>query len=111
VGYLAGAGVAQLHPGVMLVEKWQSLAEQDQDLFPAIEAYKRSGGTLEQAESQSAVIVTRFREGCMYSGIFIGLILGLRLLVLSKLMGHKVHQTSRSRCVACGRCFAACPNK
>ncbi|MDA3924557.1 MAG: 4Fe-4S binding protein [Kiritimatiellae bacterium] len=111
VGHLAGAGVAQLHPGVMLVEKWQSVEEHDEDLFPSIEAFKRSGGTIEQAKMQAAEIVGRFREGCMYSGVFIGLILGLRLLVLSKLQGRKVHQASRSRCVACGRCFSVCPNK
>ncbi len=109
LGHLAGAGVAQLHPAVMLVEKWHSVEEPDEELFPEIEAFKRSGGTIAQAEEQAAVVTGRFREGCRYAGLFIGLILGLRLLVLSKLQGHKVHQASPTRCVACGRCFAVCP--
>ena len=111
VGYLSGAGVAQLHPGVILVEKWHRVDEQDQDLFPAIEAFIRSGGTVEQAEIQAAVIIKSFRKGCMWSGVFTGIVLGLRLLGLSKLQGLKVHQTNRAKCVACGRCFSACPNK
>jgi len=111
VGHLAGAGVAQLHPAVMLVERWHSVQEQDEDRFPEIEAFKRTGGTAAQAEVQAAAIISRFREGCRYAGLFIGFILGLRLLVLSKLQGHKVHQASPTRCVACGRCFAVCPNK
>lgn len=111
VGYLAGAGVAQLHPGVSLVAKWQGLAEEDEDLFPEIEAFKRVGGTIELAEAQSLEIIDRFQEGCMVSGALIGLILGLRLLVLSKLQGIQVHEANRTRCIACGRCYAVCPNK
>jgi len=111
IGHLAGASVARLHPGVMLVEKWSSVEEVDEDLFPAIEAFKRDGGSLEQAQEAVAVIITSFRKGCMYAGAFIGLILGLRLLVLSKLQGQKVHQASRTKCIACGRCFAVCPNR
>ncbi|MFA7173928.1 MAG: 4Fe-4S binding protein [Kiritimatiellia bacterium] len=111
VGYLAGAGVAQLHPGVSLVSKWQGATEADEDLFPEIEAFKHVGGTLTQAEAQALEIIDRFQKGCMISGVFIGLILGLRLLVLSKLQGSQVHQANRYRCVACGRCFAVCPNQ
>ncbi|MCK5862281.1 MAG: 4Fe-4S binding protein, partial [Candidatus Hydrogenedentes bacterium] len=47
IGYLSGSGVARLHPGVMMVDNWQSVAEEDYDLYPAIEAFVRDGGTME----------------------------------------------------------------
>ncbi len=109
IGYLSGSGVARLHPCVMMVDNWENAAEEDYDKYPAIEAFSRNGGTMEMAEQQAAVIIDDFRTGTLWSGAFIGLILGLRLLVLSRLQGLKVHQASRSRCVACGRCFAVCP--
>ncbi len=109
IGYLAGAGVARLHPGVVMVDNWRDSAEEDFDLYPSIEAFTRHGGNLEIAEVQAREIVDNFRWGTMLSGAFIGLVLGLRLLMLSKIQGLKVHQTSLTRCVACGRCFAVCP--
>lgn len=111
IGYLSGSGVAHLHPGVAMVDNWKSTAEEDYDLYPAIEAFTRNGGTLQTAEKQADKIIKDFRMGSLWSGAFIGLILGLRLLVLSRLQGLKVHQTSRTQCVACGRCFAVCPAK
>ena len=108
-GYLAGPGVARLHPHNIMVENWINTDEKDHDLYPAIEAFKRNGGDLSEAELVADEIVSGFRRDCMWSGAFIGLILGLRLLSLSKLQGRKVHQTNGARCVACGRCFAVCP--
>ena len=109
IGYLSGPGVARLHPAVMMVDHWKNSAEQDYDLYPLIEAFTRNGGTLEKAEKQADEIIEDFTAGTMWSGAFIGVILGLRLLVLSRLHGLKVHQANRTKCVACGRCFAVCP--
>ncbi len=111
IGYLSGAGIATLHPGVMLVENWRGTPEEDHDLFPAIESFKRGGGDLEGAERRASEIIARFRRDSLWSGVFIGLVLGLRLLALSRLPGLSLHQASRTRCVACGRCFGVCPAK
>ena len=111
VGYLSGAGVARLHPAVMMVENWKTTPEEDHDLYPSIEAFKRGGGDLGAAEEHAAGLVRNFRRGCLWSGVFVGLILGVRLLLLSRLPSLTYHRTSRSRCVACGRCFGVCPAK
>jgi NosR/NirI family transcriptional regulator, nitrous oxide reductase regulator len=110
-GYLSGAGIAGLHPGVMLVENWRGTPEADHDLYPAIEDFKRGGGNLESAEQRAAEIIVDFRRHSLLAGALIGLVLGLRLLALSRLPGLSLHQASRTRCVACGRCFGVCPAK
>ena len=108
-GYLAGAGVAKLHPVVTMVDNWRITPEESHDLYPDIEVFKRNGYNLQAAEAQAMSIVERFCKGSMWSGVFIAAVLGLRALALSRLQGLKYHQASRTRCVACGRCYAVCP--
>lgn len=108
-GWLSGAFVAKAHPSVALVARLGSAAAADEDLYPEIEAFKRTGKSREWAEARAAETVERFRKGCAGAGLFIGVVIALRLLGLARLQRRSLHQADRLRCVACGRCFAACP--
>jgi len=79
------------------------------ELQPEIEAFKRTGRTPEQAAAEAAVTVARFRKGCAWGGAFVGVIMALRLLGMTRLQRRALHAADRERCIACGRCFAACP--
>jgi NAD-dependent dihydropyrimidine dehydrogenase PreA subunit len=57
----------------------------------------------------AAQTVGRFRTGCAGAGLFMGLAIVLRLLGLTQLQKRSVHEADRVRCIACGRCFPACP--
>ena len=108
-GWLSGGFVARAHPDVALVERLASTVAADEDLHPELEAFKRTGKSREWAETRAAETVGRFRGGCAGAGAFIGLVIVLRLLGLTQLSRRSVHEADRVRCIACGRCFAACP--
>jgi ferredoxin len=108
-GWLSGAFVAKSHPAVVLVARLDAATAADEDLYPEIAAFKRTGNSREWAEARAAETVARFRKGCVGAGAFIGLVIALRLLGLTRLQRRPLHEADRLRCVACGRCFAACP--
>jgi polyferredoxin len=110
-GWLSGAFVAKAHPEVSLVSRLDSITAEDEDLYPEIEAFKRAGNSREWAEARADAVVGCFRKGCLGAGAFIGVVIALRLLGLARLQRRSLHQADRLRCVACGRCFAACPLK
>lgn len=109
LGWLSGTFVARAHPDVKLVERLTSVASADEDIYPEIEAFKRLGQNREWAETRAARVITRFQSGCAGAGFFIGVVIALRLLGLTRLQTRPLHEADRIRCVACGRCFAACP--
>ncbi len=108
-GWLSGAFIAQAHPDVSLIDRLAKTPPADEDLYPEIEAFKRTGLSQERAEARALETVQRFRKGCAWSGAFIGIMIALRLLALTRLQRRTLHEADRVRCVACGRCFAACP--
>jgi len=108
-GWLSGAFIARAHPDVALVERLAKATPADEDLYPEIEAFKRMGQSREWAEARAADTVGRFRRGCAWAGVFMGVVIALRILVLTRLQRRPLHEADRVRCVACGRCFAACP--
>jgi polyferredoxin len=108
-GWLSGAFVAMAHPAVALTARFVSVPEEDEDLYPELEAFKRTGRSRSWAEERAAETVGRFRKGCAGAGAFMGVVILLRLLGLTQLQRLSVHEADRIRCVACGRCFPACP--
>lgn len=108
-GWLAGAEAARAHPSVSLAERLAETPEAEMDLQPEIEAFKRTGRLPEQAGAEAAAVIARFRRGCAWAGAFVGAIMALRLLGMTRLQRRSLHEADRERCIACGRCFAACP--
>jgi len=108
-GWFAGGRVARAHPDVALVERLRTTVAANEDLYPELEAFKRTGKTREWAEVRATETVSRFRNGCAAAGAFMGLVIALRLLGLTQLRRRSEHEADRVRCIACGRCFAVCP--
>lgn len=108
-GWFSGASVAHAHPHVALLDRMEKATPETEDLYPEIEAFKRTGIALEQAGARAAQTVRAFQQGCAAAGFFIGLVIALRLLGLTRLQRRPLHTADRIRCIACGRCFAACP--
>ena len=108
-GWLSGAFFAQAHPDVSLMSRLAKTTSAEEDLYPEIEAFKRTGMSRERVAARAAETLGRFRKGCAWAGAFMGVVIALRLLVLTRLQRRSLHEADRVRCVACGRCFAACP--
>jgi NAD-dependent dihydropyrimidine dehydrogenase PreA subunit len=108
-GWLAGAEAARAHPAVIVAERLARTPEAEMELHPEIEAFRRTGRTTEQVAAEAAVTLSRFRRGCAWAGAFVGVLMALRLLGMTRLQRRALHAADRERCIACGRCFAACP--
>lgn len=108
-GWLSGSFVARAHPDVSLTDRLDRAPAAEAELDPEVEAFKRSGQSRAWAEARAAETVARFRAGCAGAGAFMGVVILLRLLGLARLQSLSVHEADRIRCVACGRCFPACP--
>ncbi|MCL2104295.1 MAG: 4Fe-4S binding protein [Kiritimatiellaeota bacterium] len=108
-GWLTGAFVAKAHPLVQTEEALLIATPETEDLYPQIEAFKKSGVPQEALEEEVLAVIGRFRVGNAAAGAFIGLVVALRLLGLSRLRTRSEHEANRFRCIACGRCYPACP--
>ena len=108
-GWLAGAFVAKAHPLVETAEALRIATPETEDLYPHIEAFKKSGISQDALDAEVQAIIGRFRTGSAAAGVFIGLIIALRVLGLSRLRTLSEHEANRFRCIACGRCYPVCP--
>jgi NosR/NirI family nitrous oxide reductase transcriptional regulator len=72
-------------------------------------AFKESGKTENELFSQELVIISRFRKGAPWAGIFLGLSLGIGFVSLSLRSLRTEYKPHQGRCFSCGRCFKYCP--
>ncbi len=109
-GWMAGGAVAGAHRDVVVVKllaaEDEGRAEGDE---PELQAFYQAGLSREEAEEAALVVVDRFRAGGRWAGLFVGLVIALRLLGFNRLSALSLHEADRARCVACGRCYPACP--
>ena len=108
-GWFSGAFFAQSHPEVYLLKLVNTIPAEAEDLHPELEVLKNSQRSYEQVQTRAAQIIHDFKKDCAWAGLFIGTIIALRLLGLLRLQSRDLHEVNSSRCIACGRCFAACP--
>ena len=109
-GWFAGGTVlAPSHPVVKTLEAMVRSTPETESLYPAAEAAKKQKLTREVLEVQAQEITHRFRIGSAVAGGILGLIIALRLLGLSQLRRRTEHEADRTNCIACGRCYPACP--
>jgi ferredoxin len=117
---LVGAGIlfgiaiypplARVHPVVRLAER---VALEELGLVKGYtlesEAFRGAGQSLESLSGQAADLQGRFRTGGMLMGAFLGLVLGLRLVAMSRVEMRKEYSIDQGTCFSCGRCFEYCP--
>jgi NosR/NirI family nitrous oxide reductase transcriptional regulator len=71
--------------------------------------FKESGSTLEQLFLEEQQILERFRKGTPWAGGFLGLSLGLALLLTTINRKRDEYKPDQGKCYSCGRCFEYCP--
>jgi NosR/NirI family transcriptional regulator, nitrous oxide reductase regulator len=74
-----------------------------------IDAFKTLGKTPEVLYSEASVLLGRFKTGSMIMGGFLGLMLGMMLLGLTRFYHRTDYVPNRGRCLSCGRCMDYCP--
>jgi ferredoxin len=111
-GWLAGPGLARLHPDVALalrVEAEARIALPQASL--ATRTFRTTGGSINELTSRAQQQVSRFQRGSLLLGAgFLGLA-GLRIARLLRSQRRDDYEADPAECVACGRCFRFCPRE
>ena len=105
---------AQLHPTVALAERYlrqQSAPVQYGLMTPEALSLERAAGNPAVILAAAADLRHRFALACLLFGGWIGLVIGLKLVALSVRPSRTDFEPDRGACVACARCFTACPNE
>jgi NosR/NirI family nitrous oxide reductase transcriptional regulator len=114
VGTFLGLAVyrplARMHPVVRLAER-VALEERGgvKGYTLESEAFRGAGQSLEELRAQAVGLRGWFRIGGMLAGAFLGLVLGLRVIAMSRVELRNEYTIAQSTCFSCGRCFEYCP--
>jgi len=74
-------------------------------------AFYESGKTENELFDEEQRIISRFRNGAPWVGIFLGLSLGMGLFRVTVRSIRTDYEPDRGRCYSCGKCFKFCPVK
>lgn len=113
-GALLGAALSGLasrvHPTVALAERMhREFAQSTESMSFEGEAFRKSRGSLRQLYGDADGVAARFKVGGYFAGGFIGLAAGVALVASSLRRPRGKFDADAGACVACGRCFDACP--
>lgn len=109
-GRALGEPFARMHAGVRLADRL--LREEGVPLAEASEevrAFQQTGRPVQAALDEAVGIVQRFGTGGAWFGGWAGLVVGLKLVALSRRRKRLEYEADRSACVGCARCFEYCP--
>ena len=73
------------------------------------DAFYQTERPREELYAEAAAIRGRFAVGSALLGVWVGLVVGVKLIHLSVYRTRTDYQPDRATCVSCGRCFAYCP--
>ena len=105
---------AQLDPTVALAERYtrqQSHPVQYGLMTPEALSLRRAAEDPAALLTAAANLRRRFDLACGLFGGWAGLVIGLKFLALSLHTSRTDYEPDRGACVACARCFSACPNE
>jgi NosR/NirI family nitrous oxide reductase transcriptional regulator len=74
-------------------------------------AFRASGVKVEELYGDADVIKSKFKVGGYFFGGFVGLVIGIKLILLSIRFRREDYVASRAGCIACGRCYSYCPRE
>ena len=112
-GFLASRlapALSRTHPRIQLAQRL-SLEETGKvtDRTDASLAFRRTRGTFQELSDEAAALQVRFEIGSWLAGGFVGLMIACKLIGLTLRRRRSDYEADRAGCLACGRCFSACP--
>jgi ferredoxin len=112
-GWLASLSrpmLARVHPTVRLANRlWLEERGRVEGQTEATAAFESRGLPSTDVYREAAAIHARFGVGAWAFGGWLGLVLGLKLVGQAVRRHRRDYDADPGACVACGRCYAACP--
>ncbi len=75
------------------------------------DAFRASGQPTEQLYDEALTIRSRFRTGSWLAGLFLGLVVLIKLVRLTFVPVRHDYKPNKGTCLSCGRCFFYCPKE
>lgn len=107
-----GPTMSRTHPAIRLAQ--QIYAEDTgkiTETTDAATAFRSTGEKTDRMYLRATEIIEKFRVGGWLLGIFLGMVVGAKLIRYSIRWREPDYQADRAGCVACGRCFEYCPRE
>jgi len=79
--------------------------------FPETQTVIQTGVPYSEVYRQALARTKTFRTAGLWLGVWIGTVIGLKLVFLTLRRRRTDYEVDPARCVACGRCFWYCPNQ
>lgn len=109
-GGALGEPLVRLHEDALLLEQ---LAAEDAGAKATVGtvAFRDGSRTRDQLGQDVARRRDRLARGGRWVGVFLGLLVGLRLIGLRVRWKRTGYEPDRADCVACARCYSSCPRQ
>jgi len=112
LGTRAGPAMAQVHDTVRLADRVRLEEEgRAEGTTDASDAFYTTRRSVEELYREATGIVGDFVWGGGALGAWVGLVVGAKLIHLSVRRTRTDYEPDRATCLACGRCFAYCPQE
>ena len=103
---------ARMHATVRLAERvYLEDTGKAEGTTDASLAFRATGTQPAQLYAEASAIRAKFTLGGWLFGGFVGLVVGLKLIGLSRRVTRTDFEADRASCLACGRCFQYCPRE
>jgi len=111
-GRLAAAGLAGNDPTISRAAAvWQFEQTNESEMPDLVKGFYRTEQRSQVLFAEAEQVRRRWNAGGWLIGIFIGLVIGSKLIALSVRRTRNGYEADRGDCLSCGRCFAACPKE
>ena len=112
LGGLSGTALARKHRTVSLAERIQLEATGSvAGTTDAATVFRSTGTPPEELFAAAHQVQHRLTRAGRLVGLWIGLVIGLKLLALALRRPHPDYEADTTRCVACARCYRSCPEE
>ncbi len=104
--------MSRAHPTVRLADRiYLEETGKVKDTTDASLAFRGMGKPIEELYADASNIQSKIGRGSLILGMFLGLLIGAKLIKHSIRWHHTDFEAERASCLACGRCFEYCPRE
>lgn len=112
IGFALRPVTSRMHATVRLADGiYLEETGQAQEITDASSAFRATGKEVKDLYAEALDIQAGFGLGGWLFGGFVGLVIALKLIVLSLKRKRTDYEAERAGCLACGRCFEYCPKE